>query len=76
LLTATVGFSVAYFFDRQSGPARRAQVLNLVRRPLNLRVATASVPADPDIPRIGLAKNQFPPTFQRAAHDIRALARA
>jgi hypothetical protein len=76
LLTATVGFSVAYFLDRESGPARRAHVLDLVRRPLHLRDEPASVPADLDLPRIGLAQADCRPTFQRAVEDIRAIARA
>lgn len=76
LLTATVGFSVAYFLDRQSGPARRAQVRSLVRRPLRFGPALSPAPADRDLPRIGLARDQSPPTFQRAVHEIRSIARA
>jgi hypothetical protein len=76
LLTATVGFSVAYFFDRKSGPSRRAHLVDLVRRATVWRVESAAGPDDLDLPRIGLARTGPQPTFQRAARDIRAMARA
>jgi len=76
LLTATIGFSIAYFFDRESGSARRAQILDLVRRPKGARAGSAPVPADFDLPRIGLARTGPRPTFQRATDDIRGIARA
>jgi hypothetical protein len=72
LLTAAAGFSVAYFFDRESGASRRAHLADLVRRPTE----TATVPADLDVPRIGLARTSPQPTFQRAVQDIRSMARA
>jgi hypothetical protein len=76
LLTATAGFSVAYFFDRESGPSRRAHLVDMVRRATARRVEIAGGPADLDLPRIGLARTSPQPTFQRAVQDIRAIARA
>jgi hypothetical protein len=76
LLTATVGFSAAYFFDPEQGPARRQHALDFIRRPSRSRPDAAASAAALDLPRIGLARSGPRPTFQRAVVDIRAMSRA
>jgi hypothetical protein len=74
--TATVGFSAAYFFDPEQGPARRQHALDFIRRPSRSRPDAAASAAALDLPRIGLARSGPRPTFQRAVVDIRAMSRA